>query len=93
MGGNSSKLKNLSRKVLVENYGKDNLINETEIKLDSREIRNINSNTSIGLTKLLILSLSYNEIEEMDLRLFDSSRSNLTSLVRHRRIHTGEKPL
>ena len=69
----------LNREVLVKKYGKDNLINQTVIDLSRSQIRNIDSNTFKGITKLEILSLENNEIEEIDVRLFETL-SNLKVL-------------
>ena len=69
----------LNREYLVKEYGKENLINLTEINLGGKNIKQIDSNTFYGLTKLEALSLGDNEIEEIDVRLFESL-SNLKYL-------------
>ena len=69
----------LNRKYLVKKYGKDNLINRTEIVIWNSQIKKIDFNAFQGLTKLESLSLSYNAIEEIDERSFEGL-SNLKEL-------------
>ena len=69
----------LNREDLIKKYGKDKLINLTEIQISLTQIRNIDFNAFKGLTKLEILFLFFNEIEEIDVRLFESL-SNLKLL-------------
>ena len=69
----------LNREYLVRIYGKEDLLNLTEIDLSKIGIKKIDSNTFINLTKLETLLLGQNEIEEIDSKLLESL-SNLNRL-------------
>lgn len=72
----------LNREFLIDKYGIEQLKELTEIDLRNTGIAKIDPNTFIGLEKLEKLLLNDNEIEEIDVKLFDGLK-NLKSLWMH----------
>lgn len=69
------KMVDLNKEFLIIKYGRDKLLELTEINLKSNGIRHIDSNTFKGLSRLEILDLSRNEITNLNVNLFESLSS------------------